>query len=99
MQTRQINLKDVFCYLLSIYPLSRATNIGFIRKTNKASLLQSLEKNVQPGVIRQDTTNVVNVMDEMALIRKIKVSDITFSQFAKQIFQHHHKACKNGFSC
>lgn len=73
MQTRHINLKDVFCYPLSIYPLSRATNIGFIRKTSKASLLQSLEKNVQPGVIRQDTTNVVNVMDGMTLIRKIKV--------------------------
>ena len=37
MQTRQINLKDVFCYPL-------ATNIGCIRETNKTSLLQSLEK-------------------------------------------------------
>ena len=88
IQTRQINLKDVFCYPLSIYPLALATNIGFIHKTNKASLLQSLEKNVQPGVIRQDTTNIVNVLDGMTLIRKMKLRDITFSQLAKQIFQH-----------
>ena len=81
-------MKDIFCYPLSIYPLSLATNIGFIRKTNKASLLQSLGKNVQPGVIRQDTTNVVIVLDGMALNRKIKVTDITFSQLAKQIFEH-----------
>ena len=86
MQTRQINLKDVFSYPISIYPLS--LSICFIRKTNKASLLQSFEKNVQPGVIRQDTTIVVNVLDGMALIRKMKVRDINFSQLAKQIFQH-----------
>lgn len=90
MQTRQINLKDVFCYPLSIYSLSLAfhfhwlfTFIGFTRKTNKASLVQSLEKNVQPDVIRQHTTNVVNVLAGMALIQKIKVRDITFSELAK----------------
>ena len=43
---------------------------------------------MEPGVIRQDTTNVVIVLDGMALNRKIKVTDITFSQLAKQIFQH-----------
>ena len=43
---------------------------------------------MQLGVIRQDTTNVVNVLDGMALIQKMKVRDITFSQLAKQIFQH-----------
>ena len=64
-------------------------------------MLQSLETFVQLGVIRQDTTNVVNVMDGMVLIQKMKVRDITFSKACKSDFRtctkHYPKACKNEF--
>ena len=49
-------------------------------------MLQSLETFVQLGVIRQDTTNVVNVMDGMVLIQKMKVRDIPFSKACKRDF-------------
>ena len=51
-------------------------------------MLRLLETFVQLGVIRQATTSVVNVMDGMVLIQKMKVRDITFSKARKIDFRY-----------
>eukprot|EP00112_Aurelia_sp_Birch-Aquarium-sp1_P021157 Seg562.12 transcript_id=Seg562.12/GoldUCD/mRNA.D3Y31 product="hypothetical protein" protein_id=Seg562.12/GoldUCD/D3Y31 len=43
-QTRQLNMKDVLTYPLGPVPWALATSEGFLRKTNKASLTNELEK-------------------------------------------------------
>ena len=70
---------------LGIYTLSWATNIGFVNKTNKVSLLQTLEKPVIPVMVSEETTDAVNIIDGMALIQKVNMANITFSQLSQKI--------------
>ena len=47
MQTRNVNLKEIFEYPLGPYPWSLCGDMGELRKTNKSSLMHILEKDVE----------------------------------------------------
>ena len=72
MQTRCIDLKNVFQYPLGPYPWSLCGSMGELKKTNKSVLMHFLEKDVDP--------------DGMTAVQKIKASGKTFSQFSEQLF-------------
>ena len=72
MQTRDIDLRKLFEYPVGPYPWSLCGPMGELRKTNKTSLLHTLEKNVT-----LDNTvegNIVTVLDGMALVQKAKTA-------------------------
>ena len=63
MQTSDIDLRKLFEYPVGPYPWSLCGPMGELRKTNKASLLHTLEKDVT-----LDNTvegNIVTVLDGM----------------------------------
>ena len=49
------------------------------------SLLQTFEKPVSPVMVSEETTHAVNIIDGMALIQKVNVANITFSQLSQKI--------------
>ena len=50
MQSRHVDLKDVFEYPLSSHSWPLSTLTGGLKKTNKAALMHRLEKGVEPVV-------------------------------------------------
>ena len=72
MQTRDIDLRKLFEYPVGPYPWSLCGPMGELRKTNKTSLLHTLEKDVT-----LDNTvegNIVTVLGGMALAQKAKTA-------------------------
>ena len=67
-QFRIIDLKDVFRYLLGPLPWSLADAYGLPRKTNKAKLLQILEKGTP--VTETYPQNAYSIYDGMSILQK-----------------------------
>ena len=67
-QFRKIDLKDVFRYLLGLLSWSLADAYGLPRKTNKAKLLQLLEKGTH--VTQTYSQNACNIYDGMLILPK-----------------------------
>jgi len=80
-ESHPMHMQEVLQHPLGPVPSSLATSNGLPRKTNKAQLGRELEKLVQPT--SEIPSPSVYVIDGMALVQKLKVSDqMTFSQIA-----------------
>ena len=85
MQHHEINLKEVFEYPIGPYLRSLCGSMGEMRKTCKSTLLQILEKGVDPEKQIDDETTTV--LDGIALVRKIKTSGKTFGEMSDILLQ------------
>ena len=78
-ESRHLHMQEVLQHPLGPLPSSLATSNGLPRKTNKAQLGRELEKVIEPTT--QITSPSVYLIDGMALVQKLKVSDhMTFGQ-------------------
>ena len=85
MQHHGINLKKVFEYPIGPYPWLLCGSMVELRKTCKSTLLQILEKGVDPG--KQIDDESTTVLDGTALVRKIKTSGKTFGEMSDVLLQ------------
>ena len=85
MQTRNVDLREVFEYPIGPYPWSLSGPMGELRKTNKASLLHALEKDIVPEETVDDRT--VTVIDGMALVQKAKTIGKTFGDLSDTLLR------------
>ena len=83
MQTRDIDLREVFKYPVGPYPWSLCGPMGELRKTSKASLLHLIEKDVNTEEFVEGET--VTVLDGMALVQKLRTSGKTFGELSQDL--------------
>ena len=69
-QFRKIDLKEVFKYPLGPLPWSLANAYGLLRKTNKAKVMQLLEKGT--AVVERYPENACSIYDGMALLQRFQ---------------------------
>ena len=79
-QKRSVDLKTLFNYPLEALPLSLSEADGTLKKTPKSALLHKLEQDVEP--VSDLPIGCAILMDGMALVRQIKTTKMTYSQFA-----------------
>ncbi len=85
-QFRKIDLKEIFTYPLGPLPWAIADPYGMPRKTNKAQLLQQLEKGSTPA--DQYPEHATSVYDGMAVLQKYQPPNgSTFRTLAKNLLQ------------
>jgi hypothetical protein len=84
-QTRQLDMKKVFCHPLGPVPWALSTSSGSMRKTSKAVLSQALEKLSAPVEALPDDT--VTVIDAMSIVQKIKGNHKTFGEVSMAIYR------------
>lgn len=84
-QSRAVDMREIFKYPLGLVPYSLSDEMGKMVKTNKAHLLEELEK----GTVLVDCipSSSCGIIDGMALVRKVKCTGLTFSQVAEAIFK------------
>ena len=76
-------MQSVFKYPLGPLPWSLAEPIGTLKKTSKASLLHKLKGKVNP--LESICRRFALIVDGMAFVQQIKVTNITFSEFAMKL--------------
>ena len=83
-QARNLKMKEVLSHSLGPLPWPLAAPEGLLRKTNKASLGNFLQKDVPTAEsIPQYSATIV---DGMYLVQKIKGNQTTFGEIAKDLF-------------
>ena len=85
MQTREINLQNVFSFPLGLYPWALSGVMGELKKYNKASLLHTLENGIDP--MEDEIRKPVTILDGMSIVHKTRVRDRTFAQLADAVLQ------------
>ena len=85
MQTRTVDLRDVFTYPLGPHPWSLAGVMGGLRKSNKALLLHMLEKDVDP--VEDVEGDTIVIVDGMAVVQKTRICDKTFGQLSECVLR------------
>ena len=83
-QKRELDMKEVLKYELGPTPWSLSTHDGMLRKTNKASLSQEIEKLGTP--VEDLMPNSAYIFDGMNLVQKTKGDNKTLQDIAKSIF-------------
>ena len=82
-QRRNLKMEDILSHPLGPLPWALSTPKGLLRKTNKASLATTLQKNVT--VADQLPPNPVCVIDGMNLVQRVKGDQVTFGDIATTI--------------
>ena len=85
-QKRSVYLKTLFNYPLEVLPLSLSEADGTLKKTPKSALLHKLEQDVEP--VSDLPIGCAILMDGMALVRQIKTTKMTHSQFATVLLKN-----------
>ena len=85
MQKRDLDLKEVFKYPLGPFPWALAGVMGDLKKTNKATLLNEVEKFTEPLDSLPD--GYASIFDGMAIVQKARATGLTFGELAHQMFQ------------
>ena len=84
-QHKNIDMKEIFAFPLSLVPWALADSMGTLKKTNKAILIHELE-NVELAEPNEEVvSNTCTVIDGMALVRKIKTAGLTHEEFALKL--------------
>ena len=76
-------MEDILCHPLGPLPWALSTPNGLLRKTNKAALATTLQRNVT--VVGQLPKNSASVIDGMNLVQKLKGDQTTFGDVATTI--------------
>ena len=79
-QGRSLQMEDILSHPLGPLPWALSTPEGLLRKTNKASLAASLQKNVM--IAEQLPGNTATVIDGMNLVQRVKGDQATFGDVA-----------------
>ena len=89
-KTREINLKELFSYSLSDYPLSLATVSGSLVKTSKAKMFEILAPFAGDLMVDMESLGDGNalVLDAMAVLQVITGKWKTFGEFADATFAY-----------
>lgn len=82
-QQRSISMEDVLSHPLGPLPWAMSTPEGFLRKTNKAALAATLQKNV--AVAEQLPEQCASVIDGMNLVQRVRGDQATFGDIATSI--------------
>lgn len=90
-QSRNLEMKEVFCHPLGPLPWSLSTPDGTPRKTAKAVLAKQLQKLATPADGLPNNCNSATVIDAMSLVQKVKNDVSTFADVAAAI---HNMICK-----
>ena len=69
-QGRNLQMEDILYHPLGPLPWSLSTQDGLLRKTNKATLATTLQKNVT--IAEQIARNSASVVDGMNLVQRVK---------------------------
>ena len=85
MQKRELDLREVFKYPLGPFPWALAGVMGDLKKTNKATLLNEVERLTEPLDLFPD--DYASIFDGMAIIQKARATGLTFGELAHQMFQ------------
>ena len=84
-QFQKIDLKEVFEYPIGPLPWSLANAYGLLRKTNKAKVMQLLEKGT--AAVKRYPENACSIYDGMALLQRFQpLAGATFVVLADKIF-------------
>ena len=81
MSERDLDLKEV----LVPFPWALAGVMGDLKKTNKATLLNEVEKLTEPLDSLPDA--YASIFDGMAIVQKARATELTFGELAHQTFQ------------
>ena len=81
MPERDLDLKEV----LGPFPWAMAGGMGDLKKTNKATLLNEVEKLTEPLDSLPDA--YASIFDGMAIVQKARAAELTFGELAHQMFQ------------
>ena len=76
MQKRELDLREVFKYPLGPFPWALAGVMGDLKKTNKATLLNEVERLTEPLDLFPD--DYASIFDGMAIIQKARATGLTF---------------------
>ena len=82
-QARDLRMELILAFPLGPLPWSLATPDGFLRKTNKATLSNSLQSNMPVDERIPDNSAVV--IDGMALVQKLKADQLSFGEVAESL--------------
>ena len=82
VQSRQLDLKEVFSHSLGPIPWSLTTADRCLRKTNEATLSKYLEQKVSVSA-ESLPNNVATIIDTMSIVQQIKGAQKTFGDIAK----------------
>lgn len=83
-QSRSLQMENVLSHPLGPLPWALSTPDGLLRKTNKAALATSLQKNV--SVAEKLPENTASVIDGMNLVQRVKGDEACFGDVAKIVF-------------
>lgn len=75
---RSLRMEDILCH-----PLGPLTSERLLRKTNKATMATTLQKNV--AIVEQLPGNSATVVDGMNLVQKVKGDQVTFRDVATTV--------------
>ena len=84
-QSRVLDLKEIFKYSLGSIPYVLANHMKGMVKTKKSDLLKEIENGTV--LVGQLPKSSCSIIDGMALVRKVKCSDLTFFHIAEKIFK------------
>ena len=97
---RQVNVREILCYELSIAPYALAHTDGTLRKTTVSLLLQILENyvTVEPRLASHPDMPTVQILDGMALAQSPRFAGATtFGEMATKYFElitaHYQQRC------
>ena len=76
-------MSEILSYPLGPLPWALATPEGLVRKTNKSTLANNLQKNVAP--VEDLPRNSATIIDGMSLVHKMSGSQTTFRDVAEAI--------------
>ena len=79
-QSRNLKMDNILSHPLGPLPWALSTPDGLLRKTNKASLATTLQKNV--AVAEKLPENSASVVDGMSLVQRVKGDQATFGDVA-----------------
>ena len=82
-QGRNLKMEDILSHPLGPLPWALSTHDGLLRRTNKAALATTLQKNV--AVAEQFPGNSASVVDEMNLVQRVKGDQATFGDVATTV--------------
>ena len=82
-QRRNLEMREILTHPLGPLPWSLSTPDGLLRKTNKASLANQLQKNVP--LAEQVPSNCAVVIDGMSLVQKVKADRMSFGDVADTV--------------
>ena len=83
VQGRNLKMEDILLHPLGPLPWALSTHDGLLRKTNKATLATTLQKNVT--LAEQFPGNSTSIVDGMNLVRRVKGDHATFGDVATTV--------------